>query len=90
MNILTNIKSKTKALCMKAGQWKDKAFLALCGITGAIVAATPAKATDIDDLFTAGDLSGLSANIKAYFLIGVTITIMFIGYRYFKKAGNRV
>ena len=90
MNFLKKIKTKAKSFCRKMNQVKDKAMLALCGITGAIIAATPAKATDIDDLFTAGDLSGLSTNIKSYFLIGVTITLLFIGYRYFKKAGNRV
>lgn len=90
MNILTRIKTKTKTLSRKSNQWKDKAFLALCGIAGAIAAATPARADDIDDLFAAVNLSGISANVKSYFLIGAVILAIFIGWRYLKRAGNRV
>ncbi len=91
MNILTRIKTKTKVLSRKSNQWKDKAFLAICGIAGAIAAATPARAEgDIDDLFAAVNLSGINTNVKAYFLIGAAILALFIGWRYLKRAGNRV
>ena len=91
MNVLANLKSKTKSIGNKFGQYKDKAFLATCGVIGAIGAVTPARAEgDIDDLFTALNLTGLSTNIKTLMLVGVGITLLFVGYAKLKKTGNRI
>jgi hypothetical protein len=90
MNALTNLKSKTKSIGNKLGQWKDKAFLATCGAIGAIGAVTPARAegTDVDALFAALNVAGLSANIKTIMLTGVGLTLLFMGYMKLKKTGR--
>ena len=89
MNVLANLKSKTKSIGNKFGQYKDKAFLATCGVIGAIGAVTPARAEgDIDDLFTALNLTGLSTNIKTLMLVGAGLTLLFMGYRKLKKTSN--
>ena len=91
MNALTNLKSKTKSIGNKLGQLKDKAFLATCGVTAAIVTVTPAHAAGVvDDLFTAFDLTGLSTKITALLTIGVAITLGYAAYRHLKKAGSKV
>ena len=62
MNIITCLKSRSKSLCKKSRALQDKAFIACVGLAGAIAAVTPARAEgDIDDLFAALNLTGLSA-----------------------------
>lgn len=42
----------------------------------------------MDALFTAFDVSGLSTNVSTVLLVGVTITLLFVGYRFIKKTGK--
>jgi hypothetical protein len=41
-------------------------------------------------LFTAFDISTLSGNISTALLAGVGILLLFVGYRFIKKVGNKV
>ncbi len=89
MNVLANLKSKTKSIGNKLGGYKTKAFLATCGVIGAIGSVTSAHAAgDIDDLFAALDVASLSTNIKTLMLVGAGLTLLFMGYRKLKKTSN--
>ena len=89
MNVLTKLKSTTKGIGKKLDQWKDKAFLATCGVIGAVGVVTPAHAEgDIDDLFAALNVTALSTNIKTLMLVGAGLTVLFMGYRKLKKTSN--
>jgi hypothetical protein len=82
----------TKALTVrsKIESLKDKAFLASCLLATFLSTAMSARAEgDIDDIFTAGAITGLSTNVKTLLLGFIGITIMFVGYKYFKRAANR-
>jgi purine-cytosine permease-like protein len=52
--------------------------MVLCGVTSA-------HATDIDDLFAAVNITGISTNVKTLQLGFITIGLLFLGYRYVKK-----
>ena len=87
MNVLTNLKSKSKNLINKIN---DKALAAFIGASSTLVTLAPAHAAgDIDDIFTAGAVTGLSTNVKTLLMGFIGITIMFVGYKYFKRAANR-
>lgn len=45
--------------------------------------------TIVDDLFTALNLAGIQSNQKAALLIGVGVTLGFLGYRLVKKVAAR-
>lgn len=42
----------------------------------------------MDALFTAADLSTLSANVSALLTIGVAITILYVGFRHVRRGAN--
>lgn len=43
----------------------------------------------MDALFTAADLTGLSTNVSTVLVGFITVSLLFVGYRYLKKAGIR-
>ncbi len=89
--IKDKIKTVTKAFCQKVNQYKDKAVLALFGAIGAVAAVSPARAEgDVDDLFAALNLTGLSSNIKTLMLTGAGIALLFLCYAKLKKTGSRI
>ena len=87
MNAPINFTRKTKTLINKIN---DKALAAFIGASSTLVTLAPAHAAgDIDDIFTAGAVTGLSTNVKTLLMGFIGITIMFVGYKYFKRAANR-
>ena len=44
----------------------------------------------MDALFTAFDISTLSTNVTALLTAGVTIMLLFVGYRFLRKGGNTI
>lgn len=87
MNAPINFTRKTKNLINKIN---DKALAAFIGVGSTLVTIVPARAAgDIDDIFTAGAVTGLSTNVKTLLMGFIGITIMFVGYKYFKRAANR-
>ncbi len=48
-----------------------------------------AHASDIDDLFTAFNITGLQSNVKTLLIGGVAFMVLFLGYRFLKTAANR-
>lgn len=86
MNILTVIKTKSKS-AVKA---ISASALALCALgTAVAVSSTPARA-DVDALFTAADMSGLSTHIETMLGVGVVIVLLFVGFKLLKKGANKV
>lgn len=91
MNILTILKKKTRSLVKKAHNKIDYVKMALLAAFTAITCAPGmAKATDVDDLFTAVDVTGLQANIKTFMLGFAAIMVLFLGWKYLKRTSNRV
>lgn len=87
MNAPINFTRKCKNLVNKVN---DKALAVFLGAGSTLVTLAPAHAaTDIDDIFTAGAVTGLSTNVKTLLLGFIGITVMFVGYKYFKRAANR-
>lgn len=41
-------------------------------------------------LFTAFDIAGLSTNVSVILIAGVGLMVLFTGYRFLKKASNRI
>lgn len=41
-------------------------------------------------LFTAFDTAGLTTNITSVLTVGVAITLLYIGYKHIRKAGNKL
>lgn len=82
MQFINAITKKTREMNLKAG-------LALMGLFLALGTALPVHATDIDDLFTAADTTGLQTNIKTFLLAFIGIAVLFLGYRFVKRAMNR-
>lgn len=41
-------------------------------------------------LWTAFDISGVSTNVSTALVTGVGILLLFVGYRFIKKVGNKV
>ncbi|QEM68241.1 hypothetical protein FO488_08740 [Geobacter sp. FeAm09] len=54
--------------------------------------AEPSHAANatLDPVFAAFDTTGLQANITTILMAGVLILLLFVGYKYLKKAGNRM
>ena len=86
MNAPINFTRKSKNLINKIN---DKALATFIGAGSTLVTIVPARADDIDDIFTAGAVTGLSTNVKTLLMGFIGITIMFVGYKYFKRAANR-
>ncbi len=56
------------------------------------LAFAPVKARaegDIDDLFAAANITGLSTNVKTYITAFIVIAVMFVGWKYIKRVSNR-
>ena len=89
MNILKSIVTKTKTFFRKAKTVVVPAALAICGIGASVAVGPHAANAAVADLFAAADISGLAALIEAILTTFVGIMLLFIGYKYLKKAGNR-
>ena len=81
--------TKTKSLIQKSKKVAVTAALAICGIGAAVALGPQAANAAVADLFAAADISGLATLIEALLTTFVGIMLLFIGYRYLKKAGNR-
>lgn len=58
--------------------------------TALAFAPVKAKAAgDIDDLFAAADLTGLSSNVKTTIITFITLSVLFLGWKFYKRATNR-
>lgn len=68
----------------------EKVVLGTVAAAGSVLSvASPSHAAgDIDDLFLALNIAGLSTNIKTLLIAGVGITLLFLGYRYLKRASS--
>ena len=61
------------------------ALTVFCFVTVPAWAAT----TDVDDLFTAFDISNISSNVKTILLLIIAIMLMFVGFRYLRKTAGQ-
>jgi hypothetical protein len=75
----------------KARNFYTQGKMALFALATA-VAFAPVKAKaagDIDDLFAAADITGLSTNVKAFIISFITLSVLFLGWKYYKRTTNR-
>jgi len=80
----TTIKKQTRNLLTQGK-------MALFALATALAFA-PVKARaegDIDDLFAAANITGLSTNVKTYITAFIVIAVMFVGWKYIKRVSNR-
>jgi len=80
----TTLKKKTRNLLTQGK-------MALFALATALAFA-PVKARaegDIDDLFAAANITGLSSNVKTYIIAFIVIAVMFVGWKYIKRVSNR-
>jgi hypothetical protein len=80
----TTIKKQTRNLLTQGK-------MALFALATALAFA-PVKARaegDIDDLFAAANITGLSSNVKTYIIAFIVIAVMFVGWKYIKRVSNR-
>jgi len=89
MHFLKSIVNKTKSMFQKAKAVVVPAALAICGIGASVTLGPHAANAGIAELFAAADISGLATLVEALLTSFVGIMLLFIGYRYLKKAGNR-
>ncbi len=89
MHFLKTIGTKTKSFFQKATKFSVMAALAVCGIGTAVALGPQAANAGVAELFTACDVSGLATLIETLLTTFVGIMLLFIGYKYLKKAGNR-
>lgn len=75
-------------------QIKNSVAYGVAGATTVALTATSALAEPtpnvVDEIFAAADLTTLASNQKAVLLVGVVVTMGFIGFKLFKKAGNKI
>lgn len=65
--------------------------LAAAAIAGVSAAAQPSYAVgDLDDLFTAFNITGLQSNVKTLLLAGVGFSLLFVGYRLLRKTAGKL
>jgi len=81
--------TKTKSFFQKTKKVAVTAALAICGIGTAVALGPQAANAAVADLFAAADISGLATLIEAILTTFVGIMLLFIGYKYLKRAGNR-
>ena len=80
----TTIKKQTRNLLTQG----KTALFALA--TALAFAPVKARAEgDIDDLFAAANITGLSTNVKTYITAFIVIAVMFVGWKYIKRVSNR-
>nr|WP_321467267.1 hypothetical protein [uncultured Desulfobulbus sp.] len=89
MNFLKTIATKTKNFFQKAKAVVVPAALAICGIGASVALGPQASHAGVAELFAAADISGLATLIEALLTTFVGIMLLFIGYKYLKRAGNR-
>lgn len=89
MHYLKTIGIKTKSFFQKPMKFSVMAALAVCGIGSALALGPQPANAAVADLFTACDISGLAALIEALLTTFVGIMLLFIGYKYLRRAGNR-
>lgn len=80
----TTLKKKTR-------NYLTQGKMALFALATA-VAFAPVKAKaagDIDDLFAAADITGLSTNVKAFIISFITLSVLFLGWKFYKRTTNR-
>ena len=80
----TTLKKKTR-------NYLTQGKMALFALATALAFA-PVKARaegDIDDLFAAANITGLSSNVKTYIIAFIVIAVMFVGWKYIKRVSNR-
>ena len=75
----------------KACNYLTQGKMALFALATALAfAPVKAKAAgDIDDLFAAADLTGLSSNVKTTIITFITLSVLFLGWKFYKRATNR-
>ena len=75
----------------KARNYLTQGKMALFALATALAfAPVKAKAAgDIDDLFAAADLTGLSSNVKTTIITFITLSVLFLGWKFYKRATNR-
>ena len=68
------------------------AVVAIGSAVVSLVTPTVSYAEDLDvaALFTAIDLTGIKANILTMLLVGIGVTMLFVGYRLYKRGANKV
>jgi len=81
--------TKTKSFFQKTKKIAVTAALAICGVGTAVVLGPQAAHAGVAELFAAADISGLATLIEALLTTFVGIMLLFIGYKYLKRAGNR-
>jgi len=87
MNILSTLKNKTRSFHRKT---KNAIAYSTLALAAAITCAPGmAKATDIDDLFLAVDISGLSTNVKTMYLAFAGLLLLAIGWKFLRRTGGR-
>jgi hypothetical protein len=80
----TTLKKKTRNLCTQGK-------MALFALATALAFA-PVKARaegDIDDLFAAANITGLSTNVKSTIISFITLSVLFLGWKFYKRTTNR-
>lgn len=85
-NIAVNAYRKTKGAVI-AGV---TAVTAAAASIFATAEPSHAANTTLDPVFAAFDTTGLQANVTVILMAGVLLLLLFTGYRYLKKAGNRM
>ena len=83
-----------KAMVVKTQSKSKKLFaagkMAVFALATAIAfGPVQAKATDIDDLFAAADITTLSTNVKTYIIAFITLSVLFLGWKFYKRTTNR-
>ena len=63
--------------------------LAACFVFCFVTVPAWAATTDVDDLFTAFDISNISSNVKTILLLIIAIMLMFVGFRYLRKTAGQ-
>ena len=60
-------------------------IITACTVFCLVTVPAWAATTDVDDLFTAFDISNISSNVKTILLLIIAIMLMFVGFRYLRK-----
>ena len=80
----TTLKKQTRNLLT---QGKTALFALATALAFAPVKAKAAG--DIDDLFAAADITGLSTNVKTFIISFITLSVLFLGWKFYKRTTSR-
>ena len=86
MNILTTLKNNTRSFYHKS---KTAIAYGTLALAAAVTCAPQARATDIDDLFTAVNITGLQSNVKTFLIGFAGLIVLFLGWKYLKRGAAR-